>query len=158
LVARGSLLALVCLLAIACGGGPPATPSAKPSTSPSTQPSASASGSGGLVDEAFCGTVADMESQLAKFEALKIRASNRTKLKDQSAAVKRTLPAISAAAAADLTELVDALSTAVDGLTSAAEDYATSSNADAASKRVKRAITDLHGAITDLREAAICSN
>jgi hypothetical protein len=155
-LARASLLGLICMLAVACSGGPAPSSSAKPSSSASTQPSASADGSGAIVDEAFCGTVADMESELAKLETIAIKAANRTKLKDQAAKVKMSLGAITDAASGDLADLVDTLSTAVDGLSSSAENYATSGTPDTASKRLKKSINTLHGAITDLREAALC--
>lgn len=155
--ARASLLGVICLLAVACGGATP-TSSAKPSGGASAQPSASAVASGAVVDETFCGTVADMESELAKFEAIKVKASNRAKLTDQADAVYVSFAPIFDTASEDLIDLVDALSTAVDGLSSEAENYATSSNQEQAVKRLKRAVTALHAAITDLREAALCSN
>jgi hypothetical protein len=156
---RVLLLGLTCLLAAAaCGGGPPAASSSgKPSGSGAATPAGSAAPSGPVVDEAFCGTIADLESELQAFEAIKVRATNRAKLNTQAGKVAMTIDAISAAAPTDLTDLVDELTAAIDGLTGAAENYATSDTADAAQKRLKKAVTTLHSKITALREAAACS-
>jgi len=160
-LARALLLVLTCLIAVACGGSS-ATPSG--SVAPSS-PLASAAGSaapmssGPTVDETFCGTIADLESALAGFEAIKIKASNGNKLKDAAAGVAAALTPITDTATADLKNLTSAMKTAVDGLTSSTENYATtpSSGLAAAEKKLKKSLTTLHTAITQLRQAATCS-
>ena len=162
MLARALLLALTCLIAVACSGST-ATPSGsvRPSSSPaSSAVSASPGSSGPTVDEAFCGTVADLESALQSFEAIKIKAGNASKLKDAADAVSAALTPITDTATADLKNLSNGLKSAVDGLTSSTENYATSSSSAkaAAEKKLKKSLTTLHTAIGQLRQAATCSN
>jgi hypothetical protein len=159
-LARALLLVVTCLLAAACGGS-----SASPSHAPSPSIVASVPASGGptesgpTVDEAFCGTIADLESGLQTFEAIKVKAANASKLKDAAAGVVAAVTPITGTASTDLLDLADALKTAVDGLSSATENYATASPSgkDAASKKLKKAVTTLHAAIAQLRQAAVCT-
>ena len=162
MLARALLLVLTCLVAVACGGSS-ATPSrsvAPGSPSASAGVSASPVSSGPTVDETFCGTIAELESALASFEAIKIKASNANKLKDAANGVSAALAPITNTATADLKNLTSAMKTAVDGLSSSTENYATTSPSGlaAAEKKLKKSLTTLHTAITQLRQAATCSN
>jgi hypothetical protein len=160
-LARALLLVLTCLVAVACSGSS-ASPSAalSPSAIASIAASGSPSDSGPTVDEAFCGTIADLESSLAMFETIKIKAANATKLKDAAGGVSSALTPISDTAGTDLVDLTAALGVAVDGLKSSTENYATASPTGkaAAEKKLKKAISTLHAAITQLRQAATCTN
>lgn len=115
--------------------------------------------SGPTVDEVFCGTIADLESGLQSFEAIKVKPANASKLKDAAAGVVAAVTPITDTATTDLLDLADSLKTAVDGLSSSTENYATASSSakDAAAKKLKKAVTVLHKAITQLRQAAVCS-
>jgi len=160
-LARALLLVLTCLVAVACGGTS-ATPSGSVAPSlpaASALVSASPSDSGPTVDETFCGTIADLESALQAFEAIKIKASFASKLKDAADGVSAALTPITDTATSDLKNLTSALKTAVDGLSSSTENYATTSPAGkaAAEKKLKKSLTTLHTAIAQLRQAATCS-
>lgn len=162
MLARALLLVLTCLIAVACGGTSP-TPSgsvASGSALPSAAVSASPMSSGPTVDETFCGTVADLETALQSFEAIKIKASNANKLKDAADGVSAALTPITDTATTDLKNLTSALKSAVDGLSSSTENYATTSPSGktAAEKKLKKSLTTLHTAISQLRQAATCSN
>jgi hypothetical protein len=140
----------------ACGGNPPtATPA--PSATPPPSADASAQPSGDVVDEAFCGTVANLETALQNFEAIKIRTVNRSKLTQQAQHVSQALEPIQAQADQSLSGKMGKLATAVDGLKSATENFATSSNTSSATQQLKKAIKTLHTAINALRTAATCS-
>lgn len=160
MLARVVLLVLSCLFLAACAGSSiSSSPSARASSSTSPAASPSVSPSGAIVNEAFCGTVADLESALQSLEMIKVKPANGSKIKDQAGAVKAALTPIMSTAAAGLTSRVDSLQKAVEGVSTASENYATANAASksAADKRLKKAIATLHTAITDVRQAAACA-
>jgi hypothetical protein len=163
---RALLLALTCLLVAACGGSsstptPLPTPTAVPSadaTEPAPPSTGSESPSGStLVDEAFCGTITDLESTLNDFNAIKVKPANGQKLQDQAAKVVTAMDAITQAETASVSALADALATQVDELNNAAADYATNSNGKTQEKRLNKAVSSVTTAIADLRGAAGCT-
>ncbi len=165
---RALLIPLTLLLVAACGGSSP-TPTPTPAPTPTDVPSADAtesapasiaaeSPSGStVVDEAFCGTIADLESTLNDFDQIKVKPANGQKLQDQAAKVQVAMDAITQAATADVSALSDALGTAVDELNNAAADYATNSSGKTEEKRLNKAVTSVTSAIGDLRSAAGCT-
>jgi hypothetical protein len=110
-----------------------------------------------LVDEAFCGTIADLESTLNDFDQIKVKPTNGQKLQDQAAKVTTAMDAITQAASASVSALSDSLGTAVDELSNAAADYATNSSGKTEEKRLNHAVTGVTTAIGDLRNAAGCT-
>jgi hypothetical protein len=110
-----------------------------------------------LVDEAFCGTIADLESTVDTFDAIKVKPANGQDLQDQAAKVVTAMDLITQAATASVSALADALGTAVDELNSAAADYATNSEGKTEEKRLKNAVKGVRTATTDLRSAAGCT-
>jgi hypothetical protein len=163
---RALLLAPFLLLVAACGGSSPTpTPAPTPTEVPTAGGTESApasvaleSPSGStLVDEAFCGTITDLETTLNEFNAIKVKPGNGQKLQDQAAKVQTAMDAITQAATADVSALADALGTQVDELNQAAADYATNSSGKTEEKRLNKAVTAVTTAIDDLRGAAGCT-
>jgi len=103
------------------------------------------------VDEAFCGTIGDLESKLQDLEAIRLKASNKSKVKPAADNVSGAFSAISDAAPAALKTKVDAVKSAINSLVSAAENYSTSPHPDSAAGGVKNAEKALHNAIAKLR-------
>ena len=163
---RALLLAPILLLVAACGGSSP-TPTPAPTPTPvasvgateSVAPTSVAESPSGsaLVDEAFCGTIADLESTLQDFDAIKVKPANGQKLQDQAAKVQTAMDAITQATTADVSALADALGTQVDELNNAAADYATNSSGKSEEKRLNKAVGAVTTAIGDLRGAAGCT-
>ena len=113
---------------------------------------------GPQVAEAFCGTIADLESALQSFEAIKVKAGNASKLKDAADGVSAALTPITDTAAADLGNLVDGLVTAVGGLNFGRKLRYRSDIGQAGGRADARdSVAALHAAISDLRQAATCS-
>jgi hypothetical protein len=157
-----ALLIAIAIAAIAgCSSSAPSSPSSSASASQSGSPLPSSSAGtspGATVDEAFCGTIGDLESKLQDFEAIKLKAVNKAKIKPAADNVSGAFSAISDAASATLKSKVDALKSAIDGLSSAAENYSTNSHPDAVAGAVKSATAKLHKAIAQLRAAASCAS
>jgi hypothetical protein len=163
---RALLLVPILLLVAACGGSSP-TPT--PAPTPTEVPSAGAtesvpasfaaeSPSGSTqVDEAFCGTITDLETTLNEFNGIKVKPANGQKLQDQAAKVQTAMDAITQATTADVSALADALGTSVDELNQAAADYATNSSGKTEEKRLNKAVNAVTTAISDLRGAAGCT-
>jgi hypothetical protein len=159
------LIPLTLLLVAACGGSSPTpTPAPTPTAVPSADateppPSIAVESPPGstVVNEAFCGTIADLESTVNSFEQIKVKPANGQKLQDQAAQVVTAMDAITQAATADVSALTDALGTAVDELNNAAMDYATNSSGKTEEKRLNKAVTAVTTAISDLRGAAGCT-
>jgi len=165
---RALLLMLTCIVVAACGGNS-ATPTPSPTSSPgatssdayplSSGDAGSPGASGTVVDEAFCGTIANLESALADYEAIKVKPTDGQKLEDQAGAVSKTMDAITTAANQADAALSASLATAVSELVSASEDYATASGPrDTQQKRLKKAVSSVHTAITDLRSSSGCTS
>ncbi len=110
------------------------------------------------MDEAFCGTIGDLESKLQDFEAIKLKTANKSRVKPAADNVSGAYSAISDAASPALTSKMDALKAAIDALSSAAENYSTSPHPDSAAGGVRNAEKALHKAITQLRSAASCAS
>ena len=163
---RALLLAPILLLVVACGGSSPTpTPAPTPTVAPSADatesvvPSIAAESPSGstLVDETFCGTIADLETTVNDFDAIKVKPANGQKLQDQAAKVQVAMDTITQAATAEVSALADALGTQVDELNNAAADYATNSSGKTEEKRLNKAVTAVTTAIADLRGAAGCT-
>jgi hypothetical protein len=163
---RALLIPLTLLLVAACGGSSPTpTPAPTPTAVPSADatepppPSIAAESPFGstVVNEAFCGTIADLESTVNSFDQIKVKPANGQKLQDAAAQVVTAMNAITQAATADVSALTDALGTAVDELNNAAMDYATNSSGKTEEKRLNKAVTAVTTAISDLRGAAGCT-
>jgi hypothetical protein len=127
------------------------TGSAEPSSSTGASPEAT-------VDEAFCGLIGALESKLHAFEAIKLKAANKAKVKQVADTVSVAFSLIPDAASGALKSKVNVLKAAVDALASAAENYATNPRPDAAATGVRKATTSMHRAITQLRAAANCAS
>jgi hypothetical protein len=158
---RALLIALAIAAVAGCSSSPPASPSgsAGASQSGSPLPSSSLGGSpGATVDEAFCGTIGDLESKLQDLEAIRLKASNKSKVKPAADDVSGAFSGISDAAPAVLKTKVDAVKSAITSLVSAAENYSTSPHPDSAAGGVKNAEKALHKAIAQLRTAASCAS
>ena len=95
---RALLIALAIAAVAGCSSSPPASPSssAGASQSGSPLPSSSTGGSpGATVDEAFCGTIGDLETKLQDLEAIKLKAVNKSKIKPAADNVSGAYSAIS---------------------------------------------------------------